>query len=217
MRILHLRTLKIQDLTSQFPVFLAIYYYFLASKWGNFWLLDFCLLYAIDTFLFNRNLIASKSSHIYSFETKYNAVMKYSSRAIGFSAWFGSSTAQPDWTRTTNVWWLGPKFSTAQIHTPIPNRKSCKIYENLSLLQSNAKSQTRDTQWQTLSRHCYPKYPKIPHNLFGWSAQSDKIFGLLIWKKALIGCPRSVIMIIVHHDTKFQIITSDILALLPWL
>ena len=28
------------------------------------------------------------------------------------------------------------------------------------------------------------KYPKIPHNLFGWSAQSAKIFGILEKKTA---------------------------------
>ena len=32
------------------------------------------------------------------------------------------------------------------------------------------------------------KFPKIPHDLFGQSAQSDKIFGIFK-KKALIGCP----------------------------
>ena len=43
-----------------------------------------------------------------------------------------------------------PKFSTAQNHIPNPNRKSCKIYENLNFLQkkcpSNAKSQIRGSQ-----------------------------------------------------------------------
>ena len=34
--------------------------------------------------------------------------------------------------RTTNTWWLDPKFSTAQKHIPITNRKSCEMYENLS-------------------------------------------------------------------------------------
>ena len=37
--------------------------------------------------------------------------------------------------RTTDTWWLDLKFSTAQIHIPIPNRKSFKIYENLSFFQ----------------------------------------------------------------------------------
>ena len=45
--------------------------------------------------------------------------------------------------------------STAQIHIPFQNRKSCKIYENLSFLLkkwlSNAKSRTKDTQWQHLN------------------------------------------------------------------
>ena len=44
--------------------------------------------------------------------------------------------------RTTDAWWLNLKFFTAQI----PNRKSCKMYENLSFLQkkwlSNVKSRT---------------------------------------------------------------------------
>ena len=52
--------------------------------------------------------------------------------------------------RTTDPWWLDPKFSTAQNHTPDPNRKSCKMYKNRSFLQkkmfSHAKSQTKDTQ-----------------------------------------------------------------------
>ena len=52
--------------------------------------------------------------------------------------------------RIMDKWWLDPKFSTAQIHIPIPNRKSCQMYENLSFLQktwqSNAKSLPRITQ-----------------------------------------------------------------------
>ena len=50
----------------------------------------------------------------------------------------------------------------------------------------NAKSRTRDTQWQNLSKQYYQKYPKIPHNLFCcWSAQSTNIFG--IFKKISLG------------------------------
>ena len=37
--------------------------------------------------------------------------------------------------RTTDTWWLDPKFSTAQNHITVPNKKSCKMYENLSFLQ----------------------------------------------------------------------------------
>ena len=51
-------------------------------------------------------------------------------------------------------------------------KKSFKMYENLSFLQkrwlSITKSQNRGTQ----------KYPKIPRNLFGQSAQSAKLFGM---------------------------------------
>ena len=62
------------------------------------------------------------------------------------------------WTtsRTTDAWWLDLKFSTAQIHIPIPPKKFFKIYKNLSFFEkkwlSNAKSWTRDSQWQKLSR-----------------------------------------------------------------
>ena len=34
-----------------------------------------------------------------------------------------------------DAWWLDPKFST--IHITIPNRKSCKMYENVSCLQKS--------------------------------------------------------------------------------
>ena len=34
--------------------------------------------------------------------------------------------------RIMDKWWLDPKFSTAQIHIPIPNRKFCKMYENVA-------------------------------------------------------------------------------------
>ena len=59
-------------------------------------------------------------------------------------------------TQTTETWWLDLNFSTAQIHIPIPNRKTCKMYENHRFLQKkwlrNGKSQTRDTQWQNCGR-----------------------------------------------------------------
>jgi hypothetical protein len=40
--------------------------------------------------------------------------------------------------QTTDIWWLDPNFSTAQNHIPIPNRKSCKTYENLSFCRKKA-------------------------------------------------------------------------------
>ena len=59
--------------------------------------------------------------------------------------------------RTTDAWWLDLKFSTAQIHIPIPNKKKiCKIYEHLSFFEkkwlSNAKLRTSyyfPTTWHT--------------------------------------------------------------------
>ena len=61
------------------------------------------------------------------------------------------------------------------------------MYENLRSLQkkwlSNAKSWTRNTHWQNLSRQYYQKYPEIPQNLFSWSVQSAKIFGIHIKNK----------------------------------
>ena len=51
---------------------------------------------------------------------------------------------------THGLWTPDAKIYTAQIHISIPNRKSCKMYEDLSFLPKkwlkNAKSQTRDTQ-----------------------------------------------------------------------
>jgi hypothetical protein len=80
-------------------------------------------------------------------------------------------------TRTTDTWWLDPKFSTAQNHIPITNTKSCKMYENLNFLQtkwlSNAKSWTRDTQWQNLNIYCYQNYPEIPQNYLGYFKKSS--------------------------------------------
>ena len=58
---------------------------------------------------------------------------------------------------------LDIKFITA--HIPIRNWKSCKMYENLNFLQK-----------------------KIPHNLFGRSAQSAKIFGIFEKKLSLGVC-----------------------------
>ena len=59
------------------------------------------------------------------------------------------------------------------------------MYENLSFLQkrwlSITKSQNRGTQ----------KYPKIPRNLFGRSAQSAKLFGM--FKKNLSWGSESVV------------------------
>ena len=80
------------------------------------------------------------------------------------------------------------KIYAAQIHIPIPNRKSCKVYEDLSFLQKkwlrNAKSETRDTQWQNLGRWCYQKYLKT------FSADlpnRPKYLGFLIKKKLSLG------------------------------
>ena len=39
-------------------------------------------------------------------------------------------------TRTTDTW-LDPKFSKAQSHIPIPNRKFCKLYEHFSFFRKN--------------------------------------------------------------------------------
>ena len=52
--------------------------------------------------------------------------------------------------RTMDTWWLNPKFPTAQNHIPNPNRKFCKMYENLSFLQKKwlGSAKSRDTQWQ---------------------------------------------------------------------
>ena len=58
-------------------------------------------------------------------------------------------------TRTTDTWWLDPKFSTTQNHIPKWIRKSCKMYENLVFFQkkwlSNAKSWIR----YTLTKYIY--------------------------------------------------------------
>ena len=65
--------------------------------------------------------------------------------------WLIVGTGPVRWTgaRTMNPRWLDLKFSTEQIHIPIPNRKSCKMFKNLSFLQkkwlSSAKSRIRDT------------------------------------------------------------------------
>ena len=60
---------------------------------------------------------------------------------------------------------ISSQVSTEQIHIPIPNRKYCKTYENLSFLQkkwlSNVKSLSRDTQ--NLSRNFDPKYPSVQY------------------------------------------------------
>ena len=61
-----------------------------------------------------------------------------------------------------------------------------KMYENLSFFQkkwlSNVKSRTRHTQSQKVIKavvHCTTKNtPKVPHNLFGWSNKSTKIFAI---------------------------------------
>ena len=55
------------------------------------------------------------------------------------------------------------QISAAQIHIPIPNRKSFKMYESLNFLQkkwlSNAKSRTRDTQQAKFEQIGLPKIP----------------------------------------------------------
>ena len=50
---------------------------------------------------------------------------------------------------------------------------------------NDAKSWTRDTRWQNLSRWYYQKYPKMSHNIFGQSAQSAKTFMIFLKKLAL--------------------------------
>ena len=53
-------------------------------------------------------------------------------------------------TQTTDAWQLHLKFSTARLHIPNPNRKSCKMYENLSFLQKKmaiTDSTTQNTSW----------------------------------------------------------------------
>ena len=97
-------------------------------------------------------------------------------------------------TRTTDAW-LDPKFSTAQSHIPIPNRKFCKLYEHFSFFRKNhGLGIHSDKTWADTSTKNTLKYitTRPNHNLFGRSAQSAKIFGIGIWKKALIGFPLSV-------------------------
>ena len=74
--------------------------------------------------------------------------------------------------RTTDTWWLDLKFSTAQIHIPIPNRKSYKMYENLIFLLkkwlSNAKSWTRGytvIKFEQIELPKTLKHPKIPQSV----------------------------------------------------
>ena len=85
-----------------------------------------------------------------------------------------------NYSRTTEASWLDPKFCAAQNQILIPS-KSMKMYANLNFFQkiwfSNAKAQTRDTQWQNLSRWYNLKY--VLQMIFFRSAQSAKIFGIL--------------------------------------
>ena len=66
-----------------------------------------------------------------------------------FFLWHHQPLLEHRRSQTTDIWLLDPNFTTAQNHIPIPNRRSCKMYENLGFLQkkrlSSAKSQTRDT------------------------------------------------------------------------
>ena len=60
--------------------------------------------------------------------------------------------------RTTDTWWLDLKFSTTQIHLPIPNWKSFKAYENLSFMQKKWLSQNHGLG--TRDSIILPKLPK---------------------------------------------------------
>ena len=97
-------------------------------------------------------------------------------------------------------WWVDPKFSTAQIHIPIPNRKFCLMFlafcrtkdwvmQNHGLRLVIHRNQISIWDWDMdlgcrefgIWSSCvqslyYQKYPKIPQNLFCWSTQSAKIF-----------------------------------------
>ena len=76
-----------------------------------------------------------------------------------------------------DIWWLDPEFFTAQKHITIPNRKFCKMYENLALvMQDYGLLIHSDKIWANY----YRKYPRIPLNYLGYL------------KKALIGCPLSI-------------------------
>ena len=85
-------------------------------------------------------------------------------------------TAAHTISRTTDAW-LDLKFSTAQIHIPIPNRKSFKFFLNLTFLLS-------DKLWADSTTQNTLKY------LTTYSANlpiQSKYLGYL--KKNLIGCP----------------------------
>ena len=51
---------------------------------------------------------------------------------------FMASSAPLGTSKITDIWRLDPNFSTAPNHIPIPNRKSCKMYEKLAFCRKKA-------------------------------------------------------------------------------
>ena len=127
-------------------------------KGGNYLQKYGILLWGYQTFKYPRSLLCALCDAV---EPKLSWKLSRASNLLFCIVVPGSfSFSLP---RTTDAWW--PKFSTTQNLIPIPSRKSCKMYENLSCLQkkwpSNAKSLTRDTVTKNTSKRRSSHLAKI--------------------------------------------------------
>ena len=117
------------------------------------WMKVFFFLGKKTIFIWASLFIFGCPSYVAALATNYNFLSIF---LTAQQLCWSEKKCQRQGSRTTDTWWIDHKFSIAQNHISIPNRNSCKMYESLSFLKKkwlrNAKSRTRDTQWQNLSR-----------------------------------------------------------------